>query len=69
LLSETDAGLIKPIVKAFTELFKSSHSLRDYGIETIIENVATPRPISEEVAGPPELFRSDRPLERALPRQ
>jgi hypothetical protein len=38
----------------------------DKGIETVMKDLANRRPIPKEFIGRPDLFRDNKPLERAL---
>jgi NitT/TauT family transport system substrate-binding protein len=65
-LREKDPYLIKKTTESYVRLFKSSPYVPDKGIETVIKDLATRRPIPKEFIGRPELFRDNGPLERAI---
>ena len=55
-------------VEAFTRLFKMPPYVPDKGIETILKELASQRPVPREFLGHPELFRDNGPLDRAISR-
>jgi NitT/TauT family transport system substrate-binding protein len=65
-LREKDPYLIKKTTESYVKLFKSPPYVPDKGIETVMKDLATRRPIPKEFVGRPELFRDNGPLERAL---
>jgi ABC-type nitrate/sulfonate/bicarbonate transport system substrate-binding protein len=65
-LREKDPYLIKKTTESYVKLFKSPPYVSDKGIETVMKDLATRRPISKEFIGHPELFRDNGPLERAI---
>jgi ABC-type nitrate/sulfonate/bicarbonate transport system substrate-binding protein len=65
-LREKDPYLIKKTTESYVKLFKSSPYVPDKGIETVMKDLATRRPIPKEFIGRPELFRDNGPLERAI---
>jgi NitT/TauT family transport system substrate-binding protein len=65
-LREKDPYLIKKTTESYVKLFKSSPYVPDKGIDTVMKDLATRRPISKEFIGRPELFRDNGPLERAI---
>jgi ABC-type nitrate/sulfonate/bicarbonate transport system substrate-binding protein len=65
-LREKDPYLIKKTTESYIKLFKSSPYVPDKGIETVMKDLATRRPIPKEFIGRPELFRDNGPLERAI---
>ena len=67
-LREKDPYLIKRTVDSYARLFKPKPYVPDKGIETVIKDLASRRPIPKEFIGRPELFRDHVPLERALSR-
>ena len=68
-LRETDPALIKKTVESYIKIFKPAPYVPDKGIETVIKDLATRRPIPQEFLNRPELFRDNGPLERVLSRQ
>jgi NitT/TauT family transport system substrate-binding protein len=67
-LRDKDVFVIRKTVEAYTRLFKPAPYVPDKGIETVIKDLASRRPVSKEFIGRPELFRDNAPLERALSR-
>ena len=67
-LREKDPHLIKKTVESYAKLFKPTPYVPDKGIETVIKDLASRRPIPKEFIGHPELFRDHGPLERVLSR-
>jgi len=67
-LREKDPNVVKKTVESYVPLFKSPPIVPDKGIETVLKDLATRRPIPKEFIGHPELFRDNRPLEQALAR-
>ncbi len=67
-LREKDPTLIKKTVEAYAPLFKVKPFVPDKGIETVLKDLASRRPVPKEFIGHPELFRDNAPLERSLPR-
>ena len=65
-LREKDPYLIKKTTESYIRLFKSPPYVPDKGIETVMKDLATRRPIPKEFIGRPDLFRDNGPLERAL---
>ena len=65
-LREKDPYLIKKTVDAYARLFKPKPYVPDKGIETVMKDLASRRPIPKEFIGRPELFRDHGPLEKAL---
>ena len=65
-LREKEPYLIKKTTESYVKLFKSPPYVPDKGIETVMKDLATRRPIPKEFVGRPELFRDNGPLERAL---
>jgi NitT/TauT family transport system substrate-binding protein len=65
-LREKDPYLIKKTTESYVRLFKSPPFVPDKGIETVMKDLATRRPIPKEFIGRPELFRDNGPLERAI---
>ncbi|MGB7948393.1 MAG: ABC transporter substrate-binding protein [Candidatus Binatia bacterium] len=67
-LRDKDTFVIKQTVESYTRLFKTAPYVPDKGIETVIKDLASRRPVSKEFIGRPELFRDNNPLEKALSR-
>ena len=67
-LREKDPYLIKKTVDAYARLFKPKPYVPDKGIETVMKDLASRRPIPKEFIGRPELFRDHGPLEKVLSR-
>lgn len=65
-LREKDAYLIKTTVEAYSKIFKLTPYVPDRGIENVMKDLASRRPVSKEFFGRPELFRDNGPLEKAL---
>jgi NitT/TauT family transport system substrate-binding protein len=65
-LREKDPYLIKTTVEAYSKIFKLTPYVPDKGIENVMKDLASRRPVSKEFFGRPELFRDNGPLERAL---
>jgi ABC-type nitrate/sulfonate/bicarbonate transport system substrate-binding protein len=65
-LREKDPYLIKKTTESYVKLFKSPPYVPDKGIETVMKDLASRRPIPKEFNGRPELFRDNAPLERAI---
>ncbi len=63
---ETDSFVIKKTVEAYTRIFKRKPYVSDDGIETVLRDLSTRSPVSKEFFGHLELFRDNRPLEKAL---
>ncbi len=65
-LRERDPYLIKKTVEAYSKIFKPAPYVPDKGIETVMKDLASRRPVPKEFIGRPELFRDNGPLEKAL---
>ena len=65
-LREKDPYLIKKTTESYVKLFKSPPYVPDKGIETVMKDLASRRPIPKEFNGRPEMFRDNGPLERAI---
>ena len=65
-LRERDPYLIKKTVEAYSKIFKPVPYVPDKGIESVLKDLATRRPVPKEFVGRPELFRDSAPLEKAL---
>lgn len=67
-LREQDPYLIKKTTESYLRLFKPAPYVPDKGIETVLRDIATRRPIPKEFIGRYDLFRDNGPLERVLSR-
>ncbi len=67
-LREKDPYLINKTTESYARLFKLKPFVPDRGIETVMKDLATRRPIPKEFIGRPEMFRDNGPLEKALAR-
>ncbi len=65
-LRERDANLVKKTVEAYRKIFKTVPIVPDKGIENVLKDLASRRPVSKEFIGHPELFRDNGPLEKVL---
>jgi len=65
-LRERDANLVKKTVEAYSKIFKTVPIVPDKGIESVLKDLASRRPVSKEFIGHPELFRDNGPLEKVL---
>jgi len=65
-LRERDANLVKKTVEAYSKIFKTVPIVPDKGIENVLKDLASRRPVSKEFIGHPELFRDNLPLEKVL---
>jgi len=65
-LRERDANLVKKTVEAYSKIFKIVPIVPDKGIENVLKDLASRRPVSKEFIGHPELFRDNGPLEKVL---
>jgi NitT/TauT family transport system substrate-binding protein len=65
-LRERDANLVKKTVEAYSKIFKTVPIVPDKGIENVLKDLASRRPVSKEFIGHPELFRDNGPLEKVL---
>ena len=65
-LRERDANLAKKTVEAYSKIFKPIPTVPDRGIENVLKDLASRRPVPREFIGHPELFRDNGPLEKAL---
>ena len=63
---ERDPVLVKSTVQAYARLFKSAPVVPDKGIENVLKDLASRRPVPKEFIGRYELFRDNGPLEKAL---
>src|SRR5678815_346441 len=64
--NEKDPYLIRKTVESYAKLFKPAPYVPDKGIETVMKDLASRRPVAKEFIGRPELFRDNAPLEKAL---
>jgi len=67
-LREKDPVLIKKTVEAYNKVFKLVPNVPDKGIDNVLKDLASRRPVPKEFIGKPELFRDNNPLEKALSR-
>jgi NitT/TauT family transport system substrate-binding protein len=65
-LREQDQVVVKKSVEAYSRIFKAAPYVPDKGIENVIKDLANRRNVPKEFISRPELFRDNRPLERAL---
>jgi len=63
---DKESPALSKAVEAFARIFKAAPYVPDKGIESIVKDLATQRPIAKEFIGHPELFRDNGPLEKAL---
>ena len=67
-LRERDPLLVTKTVEAYSKLFKPVPNVPEKGIDNVIKDLMTRRPVPKEFLNRPELFRDNGPLERALSR-
>jgi NitT/TauT family transport system substrate-binding protein len=65
-LRERDANLVKKTVEAYSKIFKPIPNVPDKGIENVLKDLASRRPVPKEFIGHPELFRDTGPLDRVI---
>jgi ABC-type nitrate/sulfonate/bicarbonate transport system substrate-binding protein len=65
---EKDSYVVTKSVETFARIFKSAPYVPDKGIENVLRDLANRRPVAKEFIGRPEMFRDNRPLEKALAR-
>lgn len=65
-LRERDPLIVKKSVEAYGRIFKDPPYVPDKGIENVLKDLASRRPVPKEFLNRPELFRDNRPLERVL---
>ena len=65
-LRERDANLAKKTVEAYSKIFKPVPNVPDKGIENVLKDLASRRPVPKEFIGHPELFRDTGPLDRVI---
>ena len=63
---DKESPALSKAVEAFARIFKAAPYVPDKGIESIVKDLATQRPIAKEFIGHPELFRDNGPLEKAF---
>ena len=67
-LKDKESADLTKSVEAFVRLFKTIPNAPDKGIESVLKDLASRRPVPKEMFGRPELFRDHGPLEKSLPR-
>ena len=67
-LRERDPLLITKTVEVYTRIFKLNPNVPEKGIDNVIKDLMTRRPVPKEFLNRPELFRDTGPLERAMAR-
>jgi len=65
-LRERDANLVKKTVEAYSKIFKIVPIVPDKGIENVLKDLASRRPVSKEFIGRYDLFRDNGPLDRVV---
>ena len=65
-LRESDANLVKKTVEVYSKIFKAMPNVPDRGIENVLKDLASRRPVSKEFIGRYDLFRDNGPLDRVL---
>jgi ABC-type nitrate/sulfonate/bicarbonate transport system substrate-binding protein len=65
-LRERDANLVKKTVEVYSKIFKPVPNVPDRGIENVLKDLASRRPVSKEFIGRYELFRDNGPLDRVV---
>ncbi len=63
---ETDAAFIKKTVEVYARIFKPIPYVSDQGLEIVLKEISTRRPVSKEFLGRPDLFRDHAPLEKLV---
>jgi ABC-type nitrate/sulfonate/bicarbonate transport system substrate-binding protein len=63
---EKDSDVVTKSVESHRRIMKSPPYVPDKGIETVVADLATRTKVPKEFIGHPELFRDNRPLERAV---
>ena len=63
---ETDSAFIKKTVEVYTRIFKPIPYVSDQGLEIVLKEISSRRPVSKEFFGRPELFRDHGPLEKLV---
>jgi len=65
-LRESDANLVKKTVEVYSKIFKTVPNVPDRGIENVLKDLASRRPVSKEFIGRYDLFRDNGPLDRVV---
>lgn len=65
-LRERDANLVKKTVEVYSKIFKNVPNVPDRGIENVLKDLASRRPVSKEFIGRYDLFRDNGPLDRVV---
>ena len=65
-LRERDANLVKKTVEVYSKIFKPVPNVPDRGIENVLKDLASRRPVSKEFIGRYDLFRDNGPLDRVV---
>ena len=62
---ESDAAVTDKVVRAYAGLFKSVPNVPDSGLETVIRDAASRRPLSKELLQP-DAYKDDGPLQKIV---
>ena len=65
-LKEKESANLTKSVEAFVRLFKAAPYVPDKGIENVLKDLASQRPVPKDFIGHPELFRDNGPLDRVV---
>lgn len=65
-LRESDANLVKKTVEVYSKIFKTVPNVPDRGIENVLKDLVSRRPVSKEFIGRYDLFRDNGPLDRVV---
>ena len=65
---EKESPLLRKAIEAYSKIFKPAPLVPDKGIETVLRDLTSRRPVPKEFLNRPELFRDNGPLERVLSR-
>jgi hypothetical protein len=65
---EKESPLLRKAIEAYSKIFKPAPWVPDRGIETVLRDLTSRRPVPKEFLNRPELFRDNGPLERVLSR-
>ncbi len=65
-LKEKESANLSRSVEAFVRLFKAAPYVPDKGIENVLKDLASQRPVPKDFIGHPELFRDNGPLDRVV---
>ena len=65
-LKEKESANLSKSVEAFVRLFKPAPYVPDRGIENVLKDLASQRPVPKDFIGHPELFRDNGPLDRVV---